>query len=127
MPNVALLGLGVMGAGMAHNLLKAGFPLVVYNRTRAKAEPLAARGARVADTPYVAGTDAAVIISMVGDDAASRAIWLGQDGAIGGAADGAVLVECSTLSLEWVRELADRKSTSLNSSHVSESRMPSSP
>jgi len=48
---VALLGIGTMGSGMAANLLKAGFPLTVYNRTRAKAEPLAAQGATIADTP----------------------------------------------------------------------------
>jgi len=107
MQTVALLGLGVMGTGMAGNLLKAGFPLTVYNRTRAKAEALIRRGARVAGTPREAASAAQVIISMVGDDTASRAVWLGEDGALAGAQPGAVLVECSTLSLAWVRELAD--------------------
>jgi len=106
MQNIALLGLGVMGAGMANNLIKAGFPLAVYNRTRAKAAPLAAQGARVADTPRAAAQGADVVIAMVGDDHASRAIWLGDDGALDGAGSGAVLVECSTLSVGWVRELA---------------------
>lgn len=106
MLNVALLGLGIMGGGMAGNLLKAGFPLAVYNRTRAKAAPLAAAGARVAETPRAAAEGADVVIAMVGDDAASRAIWLGADGALAGMPAGAVVVECSTLSLEWVRELA---------------------
>jgi 3-hydroxyisobutyrate dehydrogenase len=106
MQTAALLGLGTMGAGMAHNLLKAGFPLAVYNRTRAKAEPFAAQGARVADTPRDAAQGADVVASMVGDDDASRAIWLGAAGALAGAAAGAVLVECSTLSIGWVRELA---------------------
>lgn len=104
--NVALLGLGIMGGGMAQNLLKAGFPLSVYNRTRAKAEPLAAQGARIAATPREAAAGAEVVIAMVGDDVASRAVWLGDDGALAGAAPGALLVECSTLSLAWVRELA---------------------
>ncbi|HEX5689775.1 MAG TPA: NAD(P)-binding domain-containing protein, partial [Roseiflexaceae bacterium] len=106
MLKVALLGLGTMGAGMADNLLKAGFPLAVYNRTRAKAAPLAAKGARVADTPREAANGADIVIGMVGDDVASRAIWLGEDGALAGAPEGAVMVECSTLSLEWVRQLA---------------------
>jgi 3-hydroxyisobutyrate dehydrogenase len=114
MQQVALLGTGIMGGGMAHNLLKAGFPLAVYNRTRAKAQPLAALGARVADTPRAAAEGADVIVVMVGDDAASRAVWLGgssagagpSDGALAGAKDGALLVDCSTLSLAWVRELA---------------------
>ena len=56
-PNVALLGLGTMGHGMALNLLKAGFPLTVYNRTRAKAEALATMGATVADTPAFAARE----------------------------------------------------------------------
>lgn len=106
MQKVALLGLGVMGAGMAQNLLKAGFSLDVYNRTRSKAEPLAERGARIADSPRAAVEGASVIIAMVGDDDASRAVWLGDDGALAGAPGDAVLVECSTLSLAWVRELA---------------------
>ena len=108
MQSVALLGLGVMGAGMGQNLLKHGFPLAVYNRTRAKADPLAANGAQVADTPRAAARDAQIIISMVGDDVASRAVWLGDDGALAGARPDAILIECSTLSLAWVRELAGR-------------------
>ena len=108
MLNVALLGLGIMGNGMARNLLKAGFPLAVYNRTRAKAEPLAALGATVSNSPHDAAAGADIVIAMVGDDHASRAIWLGEGGALAVAPAKAVLVECSTLSLEWVRELAGR-------------------
>src|SRR5262245_48527798 len=107
MTNVALLGLGIMGNGMAQNLLKAGFSLAVYNRTRAKAEPLAAQGARIADTPKAAAQGASFIFSMVGDDTASRAVWLGEEGALAGAEPGAVLIECSTLSIAWVRELVE--------------------
>lgn len=106
MQSVALLGVGIMGAGMAQNLLRAGFPLSVYNRTRAKAEPLAAHGARIVDTPREAAQDADVIFSMVGDDSASRAVWLGDDGALAAAKPNAVLIESSTLSIAWVRELA---------------------
>jgi 3-hydroxyisobutyrate dehydrogenase len=108
MLKVAMLGLGIMGNGMARNLLKAGFPLTVYNRTRAKAEPLAALGARVAASPREAAADADIVIAMVGDDHASRAVWLDDGGALAVAPAKAVLVECSTLSLEWVRELAER-------------------
>jgi 3-hydroxyisobutyrate dehydrogenase len=108
MQKVALLGLGIMGNGIARNLLKAGFPLAVYNRTRAKAEPLAELGATVADSPHAAAAGADIVIAMVGDDHASRAIWLGENGALAVAPAKAVLVECSTLSLEWVRELAGR-------------------
>jgi 3-hydroxyisobutyrate dehydrogenase len=103
---IALLGLGVMGAGMAGCLLRAGFPLTVYNRTAAKAAPFVERGAALAATPREAAVCADIVISMVGDDDASRAVWLGPDGALAGAGAGSVLVECSTLSLDWVRELA---------------------
>jgi 3-hydroxyisobutyrate dehydrogenase len=103
---VALLGLGTMGAGMATNLLKAGFSLSVYNRTAAKAQPLIEAGARFAPTPAEAAKDAAVIISMLADDTASREVWLGRDGALE-AGKGAALVESSTVSPAWVAELAE--------------------
>lgn len=104
-PNVALLGLGTMGRGMAMNLLKAEFPLTVYNRTRARAELLEPAGATVADTPAMAASSAAVVLAMLADDAASRAAWLGQDGALAAMQPGSVVVECSTLSPDWVAEL----------------------
>lgn len=103
--SVALLGLGTMGAGMAANLLKAGFPLAVYNRSRAKAEAFAAQGARVAETPADAARGASVIVSMLADDAASRAVWLGRDGALAAAEKGAVLLDSSTVSPAWIAEL----------------------
>lgn len=103
---MAILGLGIMGTGMAGRVLSAGFPLTVYNRNRAKAEPLGNSGAKVAATPREAAAQADIVISMVSDDAVSRAIWLGPDGALAGAPRGAVLIESSTLSVGWVRELA---------------------
>ena len=105
--SVALLGLGTMGSGMAANLLKAGFPLAVWNRSRAKAEALAAQGARVAETPADAAHGASVILSMLADDAASRAVWLGEDGALAAANKDAVLIDCSTVSPAWIAELAN--------------------
>jgi 3-hydroxyisobutyrate dehydrogenase len=105
-PRIAFLGLGIMGGGMARRLIGAGYPVAVYNRSRARAEPLAAVGATVARNPREAAKEAAIIISMVADDDASRAMWLGADGAIAGATRGAVMIECSTLSVAWVNELA---------------------
>ncbi|QHN04193.1 NAD(P)-dependent oxidoreductase [Granulicella sp. WH15] len=104
--SVALLGLGTMGSGMAAKLLKAGFSLAVYNRTAAKAAPLAELGARVAATPADAVKGAQVIVAMLADDVVSRAVWTGEDGALAAAEVGAVLVEASTLSPAWVEELA---------------------
>ncbi len=106
-PRVALLGLGLMGAGMARRLLDAGFPLAVYNRSVEKAAPLVADGARLALTPRDAATGAALVVAMVADDAASRAVWLGAEGALAGTLPGAVLVESSTVSPEWIAELAE--------------------
>lgn len=104
-PNVALLGLGTMGLGMGMNLLKAGFPLTVYNRTRARAEPLEAAGAVVANTPAIAARHASVVLAMLADDAASRMAWLGENGALAAMPPGGVVIECSTLSPDWVSEL----------------------
>lgn len=106
MTRIAILGLGVMGAGMAANWLAKGFPVTVWNRTRAKAEPLAPKGARIAGTPAEAARDADIIFSMVADDAASRRVWLGEDGALAGAGPGAVAIEMSTVTPDWVRALA---------------------
>ena len=103
--SVALLGLGTMGSGMAANLLKAGFPLAVYNRSRAKAEVFVAQGARVAATPADAARGANVVVSMLADDAASRAVWLGPDGALAAAEEGSVLVDSSTVTPAWIAEL----------------------
>jgi 3-hydroxyisobutyrate dehydrogenase len=95
-----------MGAGMAGRLLSAGFPLAVYNRSHAKTEPFFGKGALAASTPREAAARADVVISMVADDVASRDVWLGENGALAGAKRGAVLIESSTLSVGWVRELA---------------------
>ena len=106
MQRVALLGLGTMGAGMAANWLAKGFGLTVWNRTRTRTQALADKGARVATTPREAAEGADCVFAMVADDAASRAVWLGDDGALAGAKTGAVVVESSTLTPDWVRELA---------------------
>jgi 3-hydroxyisobutyrate dehydrogenase len=106
-PHIALLGLGTMGSGMAHNLLKAGFPLTVYNRDQAKAESVRAAGAHVVSTPRAAAEEADVIVSMVSDDAASKAVWQGENGAFAGVALGTLVIESSTLSVDWVKQWAD--------------------
>jgi len=102
---VTLLGLGTMGNGMANQLLAAGFPLTVWNRSPGKARALEVAGARVADTPRSAAAAADVVISMVADDAASRAVWLGESGALAGARVGTLLIESTTASPGWIQEL----------------------
>ena len=105
-PRIAILGLGIMGGGMAGRLLSAGFPLSVYNRNREKATKFAEAGAFVAASPREAAARAEIVISMVADDTASRSMWLGEEGALAGAARGSLLLESSTLSVGWVRELS---------------------
>ena len=102
--SIEVLGLGVMGAGMAHNLADKGFSVAVFNRDAAKAAPFAGK-ARIAATPAAAADGADLIVAMLADDDASRAVWLGENGALAAAKPGAVIIECSTISLPWVREL----------------------
>ena len=102
---IAFLGLGTMGAGMAGQLLDHGFDLAVWNRSAAKAAALGERGARVAATPAEAAQGADIVVAMVADDDASRACWLGADGALGTMTAGAIAIESSTVTPDWVKEL----------------------
>jgi 3-hydroxyisobutyrate dehydrogenase len=104
---IAFLGLGKMGTGMARRLIAAGHAVSVYNRSPARSAPFASLPARVADSARSAAERADVIIAMTADDESSRALWLGESGAL--AADNlpdALAIECSTLSHDWVLELA---------------------
>ena len=106
MQNVAFLGLGTMGGGMAMRLIGAGLPLRAWNRSPERAEALRQAGATIAASPREAAAGADIVISMVADDTASRAVWKGADGALAGARRGALLIECRTLSPEWIQDLA---------------------
>jgi 3-hydroxyisobutyrate dehydrogenase len=112
MAHVAFIGLGRMGHGMAGRYLDNGFTVAVWNRSKAKAEDLVARGARWASSPADAADGADAVVTMVADDAASRAVWLGRDGAASTAKAGTLAIECSTVSyqhaLELARELRER-------------------
>jgi 3-hydroxyisobutyrate dehydrogenase len=104
--HVAILGLGIMGSGMSGRLLSAGFPVSVYNRNREKARPFADAGAHLAISPKEAAARSEIVISMVADDVASRQVWLGENGALSGARSGSVLIESSTLTVGWIKQLA---------------------
>ena len=124
--NVAVLGLGTMGGGMAANLLKAGFSLTVYNRTAAKAEALVKDGARLASTPAEAVKGASIVIGMLADDTASREVWAGKQGALQGVQDGAILIDSSTVSPAGSRNwlsLASEHGAELLDAPVTGSRM----
>lgn len=107
MATVAFIGLGNMGLGMAHRLLDAGHDLRVYNRTRSKAAELERTGARCFPTPEDACTGVEVVFAMTADDTSSRATWSGPHGVLASRlAPRALAIECSTLSHQWVTELA---------------------
>ncbi|MEU8326659.1 NAD(P)-dependent oxidoreductase [Nonomuraea sp. NPDC048881] len=106
-PTVAILGAGVMASSTIHHLHRTGFELRLFNRTPARLDAVAPSSAMRAETPREAAHGADVIISMVADDEASAAVWLGEDGALTGARPSAVVVECSTLSPAWVRQWAE--------------------
>jgi 3-hydroxyisobutyrate dehydrogenase len=102
---VALLGLGLMGSGMAGRLLDAGYPLTIWNRTPDKTRTFTDRGAKVAKSPRQAVAGATLVISMLADVVVCRDVWLGRGEALQGASPGAILVESSTVSVEWIHEL----------------------
>jgi len=105
-PTVGIIGQGLMGKPMALNLLKAGFPLVVWNRTRTRADEVVKAGARLAASPRDAASQADVLITMVSDPPALEAVLWGKDGALEGLRRGTVLVDSSTVSPELARRVA---------------------
>lgn len=108
MSKVAFLGAGIMGSAMIRRLLAAGHGVTVYNRSAHKAAPLIEAGAALAGSAAEAVAGARFIVSMVGDDAASRELWLGAAGALAGRPSaGVIAIEHSTLSHAWILELND--------------------
>jgi 3-hydroxyisobutyrate dehydrogenase len=103
-----MLGLGIMGAGMAANLQKAGFPVTVHNRTAAKAEPFAAAGAGVAGTPAELAAATDVVLVCVSDTPDVEAVLFGPDGVAEGAAPDTLVVDASTIAPAATRDFAAR-------------------
>jgi 3-hydroxyisobutyrate dehydrogenase len=106
MARVGVLGTGIMGEPMARNLLRAGHDVVVWNRTREKAQPLAERGARVVSTPIDAVRDAATILTMLGD-AAAVAESVIDSGALAAMQPGALWIQSSTIGVPATERLAE--------------------
>jgi 3-hydroxyisobutyrate dehydrogenase len=103
-PSIGWIGIGRMGYAMAERLANAGANLTVWNRTRSKAEPLAAKGARVAEQlTELAGCDIVYVMVSTYDDV--KEVLLGEDGLLSGGAAPRMVVECSTISLEGSAEL----------------------
>jgi len=108
MSNTAIgwIGLGKMGIPMSANLIKAGYPVTVYNRTKEKEAALIAKGATIASTPAVLIQQSEVIVIMVSDDAAVRALFTGSEGLLSVAVTGKTIINMSTVSPGVNREMA---------------------
>jgi 3-hydroxyisobutyrate dehydrogenase len=105
---VAVLGAGgTMGSGMARNVARAGIELVAWNRSRARAEPLARDGAMLCDTPAEAAASADLIVTMLSDADAVLATMQGSDGALAGARANSVWIQCSTIGEQGTERCAE--------------------
>jgi 3-hydroxyisobutyrate dehydrogenase-like beta-hydroxyacid dehydrogenase len=97
-PRIGFAGLGIMGSRMAANVVRAGFPVTVWNRTRERAEAFgAAHDAEIADTPAALGAGSDIVVTMVVDGDQVESVLLGDEGVAAGAAPGLLCVDCSTI------------------------------
>ncbi|MGH3650397.1 MAG: NAD(P)-dependent oxidoreductase [Acidimicrobiia bacterium] len=105
-PMLAMIGLGRMGSAMARRLHGAGYELVLWNRDRAKAEAVATEtGDSIASTPAEAASAAGVVMTSLADDAALRAVYLGDQGVVEGIQPGTVAVDTSTVDPATIEEV----------------------
>lgn len=108
MKRIGFIGMGIMGVPMALNILSKGFSLVVYNRTKEKTKPLADKGAKVANSPLELGQESDIIITMLtGPEAIDEVIW-GENGLKGALADNKFLINMSSVSPEYTKNLAEK-------------------
>ncbi|GAA4662458.1 MULTISPECIES: 2-hydroxy-3-oxopropionate reductase [Amycolatopsis] len=108
MTKIGFIGLGIMGGPMAANLVKAGFDVTGYNRSRAKVDRLVEAGGRDADSVADAVRDADVVVTMLPDSPDVEAVVLGEDGVLAHAKPGTLLVDCSTIRPDVSRAIAER-------------------
>ena len=108
MERVGFAGMGTMGAAMAANLVKAGFPLTVWNRTVGRAEPLRSAGAAVAATPRELAAATDVVVCCLSDTPDVEAVLFGPDGLVAGGRMGSLVIDCSTISPSATRGFAAR-------------------
>lgn len=104
---IGFIGMGIMGRSMARNLLKAGYPVTVWNRTRSRADEVAADGASIADSPAALAAASDVIVICVSDTPDVEAVIMGKDGVLDGAKKGALVIDCSTISPAATRDFTE--------------------
>jgi 3-hydroxyisobutyrate dehydrogenase-like beta-hydroxyacid dehydrogenase len=104
---IGFIGLGLMGSRMALNLVRAGYPVIVYNRTPEKITPLAEAGATVAGSLVEVARNSEIVITMVSDSAALQAVVLGPAGLLDSLQPGAILIDMSTVDPKVSRQVAE--------------------
>ncbi|GBG55627.1 2-hydroxy-3-oxopropionate reductase [Sporomusaceae bacterium FL31] len=106
MAKIGFIGLGIMGKPMSKNLLKAGYDLVVYNRSQNSVAELVAAGAQAADTPKMVAEQTDIIITMLPNSPQVKEVILGENGVLEGAKQGAVVIDMSSIAPLVSREIA---------------------
>lgn len=107
MEKIGFIGTGIMGQGMVRNLMKAGYPVQIYNRTRSKAAALEAEGAVWKDSAADCARDCAVVITIVGYPQDVEEVYFGETGVLGAAAPGTVLIDMTTTSPKLSKRIYD--------------------
>ncbi|WP_240689051.1 NAD(P)-dependent oxidoreductase [Ammoniphilus sp. YIM 78166] len=105
---ISFIGLGTMGRPMATHLLRAGYDVMVYNRSRESSLKLAEAGASVASSPKEATQHSDIVITMLSNDRAVEEVILGENGVLAGAKAGQIVMDCSTISPKTSQKLADQ-------------------
>lgn len=106
MKKIGVIGLGIMGHGMAMNFLKNGYELYVWNRSPEKAKYLVKEGAKLCKTPKEVAQNAQLVFDVTANDQSSQKVWTAKDGILNGASKDSYLVASATLSTEWIDKLA---------------------
>lgn len=105
---IGFIGLGIMGQGMSRNLLNAGFSVRAWNRTSSKVDELVKDGATIASSPADVAAECDIVVICVSDTPDVQQIILGEDGVLKGAIPGSLVVDCSTISPQVTKELANK-------------------
>jgi 3-hydroxyisobutyrate dehydrogenase-like beta-hydroxyacid dehydrogenase len=105
MKKIGVVGLGLMGSGMAKNFLKNGYELFVWNRHAEKAKKLVQKGAVLCKTPKEVAEKAEMVFEVTANDETSKHMWTANDGILAGASKDSILVASATLSAKWTDEL----------------------
>ena len=103
MERIGYIGLGIMGRGMAHNILRAGFPVTVWNRSPERMAGLIDAGASAGESPADVAAKSHIVFTCVSDTPDVEQVILGENGVIHGAKAGALVIDCSTISPQATR------------------------